>query len=126
MATSWQAQRGGRKVDMSNGGSAATGQRTRVAGLAEAIEQGYTLPADWYTDPADFAREQRRIFRRAWQYIALTEDLPRPGDFITRTIGSAPIVILRDADGELRAFANVCRHRGSQLVLDERGNRTTL
>ncbi len=125
------ARHGEGRVDMSNGGGAGTTGvetqvQTRPGGLAEALEQGYTLPADWYTDPAIFTREQRRIFRRAWQYVALAEDLPRPGDFITRTIGSAPIVIVRDEHGELRAFANVCRHRGSQLILDERGNRKTL
>jgi choline monooxygenase len=106
---------------------AMAGTKTQTAdGLARQMEQGYTLPADWYTDAERHAREQRRIFRRAWQYVALSEDLPRPGDFVTRTIGNAPIVILRDEAGELRAFANVCRHRGSQLVLDERGSRKTL
>jgi phenylpropionate dioxygenase-like ring-hydroxylating dioxygenase large terminal subunit len=140
MATVWWpdvAEHGERRLGMSKGGNrrirdngstttATIQPRTGVDELGERLEQGYTLPADWYTDPATFTCEQRRIFRRAWQYGALTEDLERPGDFITRTIGSAPIVILRDTDGELRAFANVCRHRGSQLVLDERGNRKTL
>src|SRR5262245_2375190 len=80
---------GAGRLDMSDtcsaGAKAATIEaRPRHDGLAEAIEQGYTLPADWYTDPATFAREQRRIFRRAWQFVALAEDLPDPGDFITR------------------------------------------
>jgi len=95
-------------------------------GLAEALDQGYTLPAAWYTDPARFQLEGERIFRRAWQYVGLAEDLARPGDFLTTTIGDASLVIARDEAGGLRAFANVCRHRGSQLVRDERGNRRTL
>ncbi len=94
--------------------------------LAEALERGYTLPSAWYTDPAIFARERERIFRRAWQYVGLAEDVARPGDFLTTTLGDAPLVIVRDEAGMLRAYANVCRHRGSQLVLEERGTRRTL
>ncbi len=106
--------------------SAKAASRGAGDALAAQLEQGYTLPAAWYTDPATFAREQARIFRRAWQYAGLTEELPRPGDFLTRELGGAPVVLLRDRDGQLRAFANVCRHRGSQLVLDACGNRKTL
>jgi carnitine monooxygenase subunit len=107
------------------GGETTVGVQA-TAELAETLERGYTLPAPWYTDPARFQHERERIFRRAWQYVGLTEDLARPGDFLTTTIGDAPLVIARDEAGDLRAFANVCRHRGSQLVLDERGNRKTL
>ncbi len=46
----------------------------------------------------------------------MTDQLARPGDFVTATIGEVPIVITRGEDGELRAFANVCRHRGAQVV----------
>ncbi|HEX6817579.1 MAG TPA: aromatic ring-hydroxylating dioxygenase subunit alpha [Ktedonobacterales bacterium] len=102
------------------------GTRTPTDELASKLAAGYTLPAAWYTDSATFAHEQARIFRRAWQYAGLTEELPRPGDYLTREVGGAPIVLLRDTSGEFRAFANVCRHRGSQLVLDASGNRATL
>src|SRR5579885_824750 len=94
--------------------------------LEAALEQGQTLPASWYTDPAIFALEQQRIFRRCWQYVGLTEQVARLGDFFTTRIGEAPIVVVRDTEGQLRAFANVCRHRGSELVLDACGNRKTL
>lgn len=95
-------------------------------GLVEALDQGRTLPASWYTDPAIFALEQERIFGRSWQYVCLTEDLRRPGDFITAQAGKAPIVILRDDAGQLKAFVNVCRHRGSHLVQELRGNRKAI
>ena len=91
-----------------------------------ALEQGETLPATWYTDPAYFAREQARIFRRSWQYVGLTEQVARPGDFFTARAGDVPIIVLRDKQGELRGHVNVCRHRGSQLVNVEQGNRATL
>jgi choline monooxygenase len=94
-------------------------------GLA-ALERGETLPASWYTDPAYYAREQERIFRRSWQYVGLTEQVAKPGDFFTARAGDVPIVVARDQQGMLRGYVNVCRHRGSQLVNAEQGNRTTL
>ena len=91
-----------------------------------ALEQGETLPATWYTEPAYFAREQERIFRGSWQYVGLTEQVARPGDFFTARAGDVPIIVARDHQGELRGHINVCRHRGSQLVNVEQGNRATL
>lgn len=96
------------------------------ATLGESLDAGYTLPAAWYTDPASFARERERIFRRHWQYVGLAEQVANPGDFFTCALGEAPLVVVRDEAGALRAFANVCRHRGSQLVLEACGSRKTL
>jgi choline monooxygenase len=90
-------------------------------GLAQSLDAGYTLPASWYTDPSVYEREKNLIFRRCWQYIGLTEDVPHHGDFRTMTLGDVPIVVVRDSDGLLRGFVNVCRHRGSTLVLEEHG-----
>lgn len=89
--------------------------------LASSLDAGYTLPASWYTDAAVFEREKARIFGRCWQYLGLQDDLPAHGDFLTTTLGDVPIVVVRDADGRLRGFVNVCRHRGSTLVLEDRG-----
>ena len=103
------------------------GMRTATdPGIGEGLELGFTLPAAWYTDPAVFVRERARIFRRSWQYVGLTEQVARPGDFFTATLGDVPVVVVRDEEGQVRAFANVCRHRGSQLVLAECGSRKTL
>ena len=93
---------------------------------AAALDSGATLPATWYTDPAYFAREQERIFRRSWQYVGLTEQVANTGDFFTARAGDVPIVVARDQQGTLRGYINVCRHRGSQLVNAEQGNRMTL
>lgn len=81
---------------------------------------GYRLPPEAYHDPAWFRREQRQLFRRTWNHVGETRDLRAPGDFLTRTVGGDPIVVLRGEDGALRAFHNVCRHRGAKL-LDDRG-----
>lgn len=107
------------------GGRVAPADLTDAA-LEAALRRGETLPAEWYTDAGIYALERERIFRRAWQYVGLTEQLARPGDFLTMRLGDVPVVVTRDDAGTLRAFANVCRHRGSELVLEERGNRATL
>ncbi len=101
-------------------------QITRDPALGAALERGYTLPAEWYTRSDIFALEKERIFNRCWQYVGHSEQVAKPGDYITCKLGSVPIVIVRDLEGELRAFANVCRHRGSTLVLDASGSRKTI
>ncbi len=94
--------------------------------LRETLDQGFTLPASWYTDADIFRREQRRMFRHSWQYAGLTEQVAATGDFFTYNTGDLSFIILRDAEGQLRAFVNVCRHRGSQLILQENGRRSSL
>ena len=94
--------------------------------LAESLEAGYTLPAEWYTHPAVLDLEKNRIFRHVWQYAGLTEQVAHPGDFFTYRAGDVPIVVVRAETDELKAFVNVCRHRGSELVLAESGNRKSL
>ncbi len=96
------------------------------ASLKESLERGYTLPATWYTDPTIFAAEQARIFRHSWQFAGFTEQLDKPGSFFTTRISDVPLVLTRDQDGPIHAFVNVCRHRGSELVLAESGCRQTL
>jgi phenylpropionate dioxygenase-like ring-hydroxylating dioxygenase large terminal subunit len=84
-----------------------------------------TLPYSWYSDPEILRREQERIFRDAWQYVGHSGELPEPGTFTTARAGRTPIVLTRARDGELRAFLNVCRHRGFPLALGA-GRRETL
>jgi phenylpropionate dioxygenase-like ring-hydroxylating dioxygenase large terminal subunit len=84
-----------------------------------------TLPWSWYSDPAVLRVEQERIFRRAWQYAGHTGQLSGAGTYFSCRAGDVPIVVTRDRAGQMRAFLNVCRHRGSQLVEGE-GRRETL
>jgi len=84
-----------------------------------------TLPWDWYVDGAVLRLEQERIFRRFWQYAGLVDRVSQPGSFAATRAGDVPIVLVRDEDGALRAFLNVCRHRGS-LVCEGSGVRKTL
>ncbi len=93
--------------------------------VRESLEQGYTLPADWYVDPAVYRLEQEQIFRRTWQYAGHASQVAEPGDYFTCTVGEIPVVVVRDHDGEIGAFVNVCRHRGTQVAYDS-GHRETL
>ncbi len=84
-----------------------------------------TLPFSWYSEQATFRSEQERIFRRSWQYVGHAGELPRPGSFRATFAGDLPVVLVRDEAGALRAFVNVCRHRGS-TICDGSGERSTL
>ena len=84
-----------------------------------------TIPWDWYSDPAVARLEQRLIFRRSWQYVGHTGDLAEPGSFTTSRAGDVPVVLVRGRDETLRAFVNVCRHRGFTLC-EGTGRRETL
>ncbi|MDX6514051.1 MAG: choline monooxygenase [Gaiellaceae bacterium] len=94
-------------------------------GAREALERGGTLPWRWYSDAEILRLEQERIFRRAWQYAGHAGQVAEPGDFFTCRAGDVPIVVTRARDGELRAFLNVCRHRGFAVARGE-GRRETL
>jgi choline monooxygenase len=74
------------------------------------------LSPHFYRDPDVLEREQERIFARTWQFVAHVSELPEPGRYLTATAGVEPVLVLRDDDGDLRAFRNVCRHRGSRLL----------
>jgi choline monooxygenase len=84
-----------------------------------------TLPWNWYFEPEILRREQEAIFRRSWQYVGHLGQVGEPGSYFAGRAGDVPVVVTRPADGELRAFLNVCRHRGSVLVEGE-GTRATL
>ena len=75
-----------------------------------------TLPPHYYFDPAIFAAERENIFLKTWQYVGLREDVPKPGDYFTAEIQDQKIFVTRGKDGRLRAFHNVCMHRGHILV----------
>ena len=89
------------------------------------IADGRTIPFDWYSDPAVLRLERERIFRRTWQYAGRADQVAEPGAFFTCDLAGVPIVVVRDEEGGLRAFLNVCRHRGS-LVCEGEGKRASL
>ncbi|MCE4943681.1 aromatic ring-hydroxylating dioxygenase subunit alpha [Streptomyces noursei] len=80
-----------------------------------------TLPGRTYTDPDVFRQEQQALFERLWFCAVRSADLGRPGAFRTVRVGRESVLITRNRTGELRAFLNVCRHRGAQLCTAESG-----
>ena len=62
------------------------------------------------------------IFARHWIHVAVEPDIPEPGDYITVDVGRHSVVIVRDDDQQIRAFHNVCRHRGSRLCQEQQGS----
>ncbi len=76
----------------------------------------WTLPSRYYLDPAIHALEQARIFQRAWTYVGHASEVPAPGSYLTERVAGQPVLLLRDRDGVLRAFYNVCRHRAHLLL----------
>jgi Rieske 2Fe-2S family protein len=80
-----------------------------------------TLPGSYYTDDNIFALEQQRVFEQMWFCAARSSDLPNPGSFRTVQVGRESVLISRNRSGGVRAFFNVCRHRGAKLCVDETG-----
>lgn len=74
------------------------------------------LPVDTYTSQEWFEREQRELFGKCWQFVAMSSDIPEEGDFLAVEIGAFPLVIIRGKRGKIHAFHNICRHRGTQLL----------
>ena len=84
-----------------------------------------TLPWDWYVSADVLAQEQERVFKRAWTYACPAEWVTEPGAYVACNTGDVPLVVVRGRNGALRAFVNVCRHRGS-VIASGRGRRETL
>src|SRR5262245_48221043 len=74
-----------------------------------------------YVDPARFALERERLFRRHPVAVAHVSQLQRPGDYLTHDSAGTPVLLARTADGEIAAHLNACRHRGTRLVCEAEG-----
>ncbi len=98
-------------------------QRARaVAELLAARRPAHTLAGAMYTDPDVFAQDLAHVWHREWVFAGHEGELAETGAYLTLTVGDYPIVVVRGADGELRALHNVCRHRGSRLCDAATGN----
>lgn len=90
------------------------------------VESAVMPPADWYTCPDLERRERDRVFAASAQYVCPAQMVEKPGQFVTTTIAGEPVLVIRGDDGDLRALANVCRHRASAVVLEPCGKAATL
>ena len=82
---------------------------------------GRPLPGHFYTDPDVFAADLEHIFGTQWFFAATAAEVPEPGDYVTVDIGARSVIVIRDDDENLRAFHNVCRHRGARVITEPVG-----
>jgi p-cumate 2,3-dioxygenase alpha subunit len=75
----------------------------------------FSIARSNYTDPAIFQAEMAQIFSKCWLYVGHISELAAPDQFITRNVGRRSVIFLRDRDGKIRCFLNVCPHRGAQV-----------
>ena len=94
---------------------------TSFAALVAGHRRGWSLARDFYLDPAVAEAERARLWHRRWLFAAHGCELPEPGCFVTLEVAGEPVVVLRDRSRGVRAFANVCRHRGSRVCTSPSG-----
>ncbi len=90
------------------------------------LDHASTIPAAWYVDERIAALEQQNVFGGSWQFVARTEQVHDPGRFVTTTLAGEPLVVIRGADHQLRAFYNVCRHHAAAVVTESSGQAAIL
>lgn len=95
--------------------------RDDVRTLLARRKSGHTLEAPFYTSREIYDLDLALIFGRHWICVGVEPDVPEPGDFFTVDLGSESVIVVRDDDLSIRAFHNVCRHRGARLCMEEKG-----
>lgn len=106
-------------------------QKQHIAEIADLLAEGTTamaeapllVPIETFTNPERLAAERKILFRRYPLIVGVDSAVPSPGDFFTEDIAGLSVLVVRGQDGVLRAFVNVCRHRGKKLCSDASGNR---
>ncbi|WP_343080596.1 aromatic ring-hydroxylating dioxygenase subunit alpha [Ostreiculturibacter nitratireducens] len=82
----------------------------------------HSLAQPFYTDPGIYDSELRNIWAREWIFAASAAEIPKTGNYVTVQIGAYSVIVVRGADGEVRAFHNSCRHRGSRICSSAKGS----
>src|SRR5882672_1532559 len=90
--------------------------------MIESLVRGDAVHRAAYIDPAMFALEEERIFRRAWLYAAHESEVPNAGDYVLTRLGPEEVILVRREDGGLSALYNRCAHRGARIVSQPSGN----
>src|SRR3989475_12794920 len=90
--------------------------------MIESLVRGDAVHRAAYIDPATFALEEERIFRRAWLYVAHESEVPRAGDYVLTRLGPEEVILVRRDDGALSLLHNRCAHRGARIVSEPSGN----
>lgn len=80
------------------------------------------LPVEVFNDDRVFRAEMERIFTKTWVFLGFESEIPNRGDFVMRRLGLDRVILTRDSDGEIRVLNNHCRHRGTEVCHEDRGN----
>ena len=99
---------------------------TDIAMLAASQPAGHSLQQALYVSEAAFAHDMDRVFSRHWILAGHASCAAAPGDWFVADIATESVIVVRGQDGALRAFANVCRHRGSRICLEPAGHARAL
>ncbi len=94
-----------------------------IADLIASQKPGWALDQRFYTDPGIYQLELDRIVTRNWILAGHASQIPDAGDYLVFKLANESAIIVRGKDGKIRAFANICRHRGSLVCLENRGNK---
>ncbi|MEM7543615.1 MAG: aromatic ring-hydroxylating dioxygenase subunit alpha [Pseudomonadota bacterium] len=93
--------------------------RTNIEKTRAGLYDARHLPGFYYTSQEIFEREIDTIFMREWLCVGRLEEFEKPGDYAAMRIAGEPLLVCRGADGELRAFRNLCQHRGVEVAVGE-------
>ena len=91
-----------------------------------AIRPGHSLPQAFYTDEAMFAADLEAVFATEWLFGCNAAEIKEPGAYVTLEIGRDSVIVVRGRDGDVRAFHNTCRHRGSRICDAAKGQASHL
>ncbi len=93
--------------------------------VTDDASQSPTIPSRFYTDPNVLDLEREQIFSREWVFVGHVSELVSPGDYVVRKLYKESIAVVRGQDDKIRAFFNVCPHRGHE-ILSGKGNKKRL
>lgn len=95
--------------------------RQDISRILRERSRNLSLPQPLYNDPFLFRVDMEEIFMKEWLFVGMTCEVPTPGAYMTVEVGQNPVLVVRDRDGQVRAFHNVCRHRGSRICTARKG-----
>ncbi|HTF31594.1 MAG TPA: aromatic ring-hydroxylating dioxygenase subunit alpha, partial [Flavitalea sp.] len=98
----------------------------KVTSILSKYKKGWSLDRDFYFNPDLFNCEMQSIWKRKWLFAGFACEIPDAGDYFTYTVGNLNAIIIRDDDSTIHAHHNTCRHRGSVICIEERGNEEKL
>lgn len=100
--------------------------KERIGALLQQRRNGYSLPRDFYIDDEIFRADMLGVFATDWFFACNVAEIKRPGDYLKLDIADESVIVIRNRNGEVQAFHNTCRHRGSRICLAETGRANRL